>query len=268
MGTPQFMSPEQCTGRGVDHRTDIYALGVILFRIYCGKLPFEGESVAEVMTAQLTQPPPKPSEFAQLSPPLENLILSCLDKNPANRPVSAAELGMRLREVAQVGGAITALHAPMQRTGEAKAKTRKGFAVEGEASGKSKAASSSRRNLLLGLIAAAVAGGALAAWLATRGGTGAAQPAASASPSASPAPALAVPPAPVEPVVAAPAVAAPAIIAPPPVASEPAAPTKRLGARSVRPGENTAKSNPVPPETNKSKPSRAARQGLIQENPF
>ncbi|HEX7508079.1 MAG TPA: serine/threonine-protein kinase [Polyangia bacterium] len=270
MGTPQFMSPEQCTGRGVDHRTDIYALGVIIFRIYCGRLPFEGESVAELMTAQLTQPPPKPSEFAQLSPPLENLILSCLDKNPANRPVSAAELGIRLKEVAQVGGAITAVHAPMQRTGEAKTETRKGFAVDGE---ERSHGSNHRRNLLLALVAATVAGGALVAWLATRSGTPAAHPASATSPAAASAPAVAVPSAPAAPTVAAPAVAAPAVAAPavtapPPLTGEPAGPRKRPGLRSLRMGENTPKSNAVLPESTKSKPSRAARQGLIQENPF
>jgi hypothetical protein len=260
MGTPQFMSPEQCTGRGVDHRTDLYALGVILFRIYCGRLPFEGESVAEVMTAQLTQPPPKPSQFAQLSPPLENLILSCLDKNPANRPVSAAELGMRLREVAQVGGAITAVHAPAHRTGEAKVATRKGFAVDGEERGKG--TSARRRNLVLALVAATVAVGALVAWLATRAGSSAAPPTAATAPAPAPAaPTAATSPVPVP-------TPEPAATLPAPPPSEPAPVAKRLVPRPLRPSEKASKPNPVPAEPTKSKPSRAARQGLIQENPF
>ena len=274
MGTPQFMSPEQCTGRGVAPRTDIYALGVILFLVYCGKLPFEGESVAEVMTAQLTQPPPKPSEFAQLSPPLEHLILSCLDKNPANRPVSAAELGMRLREVAQVGGAVTAVHAPVHRTGDAKAETRKGFAVEGEERGKGKATRSSRRQLLLAMVVAAVVGGALVAWLAGRGPTTASPPTAATSPVPSPAPATAEPVA--APAAAAPTAAASPVTSPPPTAeptptpSEPTAVTKHPSARPApaRLGESAAKSSSLPAENTKNKPSRAARQGLIQENPF
>jgi len=272
MGTPQFMSPEQCTGRGVDHRTDIYALGVILFRIYCGKLPFEGESVAEVMTAQLTQPPPKPSELVQLSPPLENLILSCLDKNPANRPVSAAELGMRLREVAQVGGAITAIHAPVHRTGEAKAATRKGFAINREERSKGKAVRGHQRKLILAVVAATVVGGALAAWMATRGGSPLVRPASVPSPASSPLPAIAASPAPVAlPSTGSPVAPLP-IIAPSPVPDEPSASTKRPASRSVpaatRPGEHPPKSNAISPESAKTKPSRATRQGLIQENPF
>jgi eukaryotic-like serine/threonine-protein kinase len=258
MGTPQFMSPEQCTGRGVDHRTDIYALGVILFRIYCGRLPFEGESVAEVMTAQLTQQPPKPSEFAQLSPQLENLILSCLDKNPANRPVSAAELGLRLRDVAQVGGAITAVHAPVHRTGDAKAETRKGFAIEGEERGEGKPAS--RRNLVLALVAVTVVGGALVAWLATRGGRPVAPTAAVPATSAPAAPVMATPP-------AAPA-AIPSAEPTSPLPSKPAAVAKRPAGRPARPTESAPKSNTGPAEPTKNKSSRAARQGLIQENPF
>ncbi len=104
MGTPQYMSPEQCTGRGVDHRADIYSLGVIIFQIFCGRLPFEGESVAEIMSDHLTKAPPRPGELAAVSPAMESLLLSCLDKNPANRPSSAAELGLRLKDAAMVGG--------------------------------------------------------------------------------------------------------------------------------------------------------------------
>jgi eukaryotic-like serine/threonine-protein kinase len=269
MGTPQFMSPEQCTGRGVDHRTDIYALGVILFRIFCGKLPFDGQSVAEVMTAQLTQAPPKPSELAQLSPQLEDLILSCLDKNPANRPASAAELGMRLREVGQVGGAITAVLSPVHR---AKAETRKGFAMgdEERASG----GGAARRNVVLAVAAAILATGALVAWLAMRTGSPAVRPAAVTSPPASPAPSPPTPPAapPSAVPAAVPAVAPAAVAEPAAVPGEPAAVVKRPTARPVtsaaRPNENTPKPNLVPAEPAKNKPSRAARQGLIQENPF
>jgi tRNA A-37 threonylcarbamoyl transferase component Bud32 len=277
MGTPQFMSPEQCTGRGVDHRTDIYALGVILFLIYCGRLPFEGESVAEVMTAQLTQPPPKPSAFAQLSSPLENLILSCLDKNPANRPVSAAELGMRLREVAQVGGAITAVHAPAHRTGDAKAETHKGFAVNGEEQGKGNTARGRQRKLFFALLFAAAMGGAIVAWLVARESGKAPLPTTTTaiSPVASPAPTMAKPAPAAEAPVAAPAPSAlPSPAAAVPAASEPTTPPGEHARRpraapvSARPGESTSKPNLVPAEPAKGKPSRAARQGLIQENPF
>jgi serine/threonine-protein kinase len=98
MGTPYYMSPEQCTGRGVDHRTDIYALGVMLYRIFAGRLPFEGESFAEVVAQQLTTPPAPPSRHANVAPGLEALILACLEKDPGRRPQTAAELARRLAE--------------------------------------------------------------------------------------------------------------------------------------------------------------------------
>ncbi len=270
MGTPQFMSPEQCIGRGVDHRTDIYALGVILFRVYSGRLPFEAESVAELITAQLTQLPPKPSEFAALSAPLENLILSCLDKKPENRPASAAELGLRLKEVAQVGGSVTAVHAPVHHVGKAKAETRKGFSVEEEDNGG--AARARRRNLLLAAAATVVAAGALVAWLALRGSSPATSPTPVTSPAVLPAPvapaaAAAVPP---PAVVQPPATPPAAVPAPPP--NQPATVAKRLLSRSTpaaaRPAENVPVPNPVPAEPARKKATRAARQGLIEENPF
>ena len=267
MGTPQFMSPEQCIGRGVDHRTDIYALGAIIFRIYCGRLPFEGESVAELMTAQLTEAPPKPSAFAQMSAQLENLILACLDKNPDNRPASAAELGMRLREVAQVGGAVTAVHAPLHRTGDAKAETRKGFAVEAVERKAVAKPGRSRKNLLLIFVAIAAAGGALVAWLAARG-----QPHAGPTTTA---PMTAPTTGSLPSAKTAPTETPPAVVPPPSIPSdEPVVPSaiepSTAVKRSARPGarEGGAKTTAAAPDSVKNKPSRAARQGLIQENPF
>ena len=96
MGTPQYMSPEQCYGRAIDHRTDIYALGVILYQIYTGKLPFEGETFAELLTKQLTQTPELPSTHANLPQALDALIMRCLSKEPAERPQGARELGEEL----------------------------------------------------------------------------------------------------------------------------------------------------------------------------
>ncbi len=91
MGTPAYMSPEQCKGVGVDHRTDIYALGMILYEMFTGRLPFEG-AFAELLTHHLITVPSPPSRFAQLPPALDRLIVSCVEKDPAQRPQSAAAL--------------------------------------------------------------------------------------------------------------------------------------------------------------------------------
>jgi serine/threonine-protein kinase len=266
MGTPQFMSPEQCTGRAVDHRTDVYAMGVILFRIYCGRFPFDGASVAEIIADQLYQPPPRPSSVVSLPPALDELILRCLDKDPARRPASAAELGMELKTAVQLAGAITEVHAPLHRTGDAAARTRKGFTPgtpdpdsDGEKSGSNKW----RLVVVAGVV---VVVGIVAMWFGLRGPKMAGPSTVQTAPS----PAMAVPaPAPVAPAPVAPA-AAPAMVpqaAPPALEQVPR--TLPARARVARAGAQKAESAPPPVKVNPTaKPSRAANQGLIQENPF
>ncbi|HVV51946.1 MAG TPA: serine/threonine-protein kinase, partial [Polyangia bacterium] len=106
MGTPHYMSPEQCHGRAVDHRTDIYALGVILYQLYAGRLPFEGETFMEVLTKQVTIPPEPPSKHAPSIPPaLDRLILRCLAKEPGERPQSAGEVQRELEGIFAVAPA-------------------------------------------------------------------------------------------------------------------------------------------------------------------
>jgi serine/threonine protein kinase len=112
MGTPQYMSPEQCHGRAVDHRTDIYAMGVILYQIWTGKAPFAGETFAELLTKQLTTTAERPSTLAPVPPELDELIMRCLEKDPARRPQSARELGERLAKILADRPAPTALLDP------------------------------------------------------------------------------------------------------------------------------------------------------------
>jgi hypothetical protein len=100
MGTPHFMAPEQCRGETtIDARADIYAMGVILYKMFTGRLPFEGASFLAVVTQQITAAPAPPSVHARLPPRLEALILRCLQKDPAGRPQRARALGQELGEI-------------------------------------------------------------------------------------------------------------------------------------------------------------------------
>jgi eukaryotic-like serine/threonine-protein kinase len=92
MGTPEYMSPEQCRGINVDHRTDIYAMGVILFRLVTGKLPFHGQTAFDVIAKQVTADPPRPSTVRSVAGPIEEVILRCLAKNPDDRYQTAKAL--------------------------------------------------------------------------------------------------------------------------------------------------------------------------------
>ena len=87
MGTPLYMSPEQCKGAGVlDHRTDIYSLGVILFEMISGRPPFNAEGVGELFAKHMLEEPPLVTEFAPECPPhMAAAIMKALAKDPAAR---------------------------------------------------------------------------------------------------------------------------------------------------------------------------------------
>jgi len=87
LGTPQYMSPEACESkRDVDHRTDIYAVGILLFQMLCGQLPFDGQSMGEVLVKQVMHAPPAPRGINPHIPPsVEQIILRCLTKAPDAR---------------------------------------------------------------------------------------------------------------------------------------------------------------------------------------
>ena len=93
LGTPEYMSPEQVSGKKVDERADVYSLGIILFELFTGQLPFTGESAIAVGFRQLKEDPPAPSEInAQLSGALDEVILKALEKDPVRRYRSVADL--------------------------------------------------------------------------------------------------------------------------------------------------------------------------------
>jgi serine/threonine-protein kinase len=81
MGTPAYMSPEQCEGRAsVDTRTDVYALGIVLYEMLTRRVPFVGEGYGEILVQHLTQRPVPPSQFRVLPPHVEVVVLKALEK--------------------------------------------------------------------------------------------------------------------------------------------------------------------------------------------
>ena len=118
MGTPHYMSPEQCYGQAVDHRTDLYALGVILYQTYTGRLPFQGEVFAEILAKQLTLVPDRPATIVPIPAALDDLIMRCLAKDPADRPSSARVLGEELAGIAvpRIAPSVPPTRAPATTT--------------------------------------------------------------------------------------------------------------------------------------------------------
>jgi serine/threonine-protein kinase len=93
IGTPTYMSPEQCRGVAVDHRADLYSLGVILYKLLAGRAPFVGEGEGDVLAAHIHVPPPLMSSFVPNIPPaVEQLVQRLLQKAPADRPQTADEV--------------------------------------------------------------------------------------------------------------------------------------------------------------------------------
>lgn len=105
VGTPEYMAPEQARGNAVDGRTDIYALGIVLYELVCGRPPFiaqNGNKLA-VMTDQTSTLPPPPHVFLPDIPPeLEALILRCLEKLPEHRFQTASDLITALTRVQNI----------------------------------------------------------------------------------------------------------------------------------------------------------------------
>ena len=96
-GTPFYMAPEQALGNPVDARTDIYAMGVIMYEVFAGSLPFQGESFMGILTQHITTDPEPVAQRAakvgrQLPPGLAEIITRCMQKNPAQRFGSMDEL--------------------------------------------------------------------------------------------------------------------------------------------------------------------------------
>ncbi len=112
LGTPHYMAPEQITGDEIGAATDVYALGVLLFQLVTGRLPFTAPTPLEVEVHHLHTPPPRPSDHARVSPGFDEVVVRCLAKEPGARYASVDELMEALRGAI---GARPAAGAPAPR---------------------------------------------------------------------------------------------------------------------------------------------------------
>jgi eukaryotic-like serine/threonine-protein kinase len=108
MGTPYYMSPEQCEGKAnIDHRADIYSLGVILFEMVTAKVPFGGEGYGEIIVKHITAPVPSPRAINPLLPPsLEAIILRALAKPREQRFQTMEEFAEALLDPERYASAV------------------------------------------------------------------------------------------------------------------------------------------------------------------
>jgi TolB-like protein/Tfp pilus assembly protein PilF len=102
MGTPAYMSPEQTSGRPLDHRTDIFSLGVVLHEMATGRRPFEGNSSAELISAILRDNPPSLTDVRpDLPGDLARIVRRCLEKDPRHRVQTARDVSNEFRDLAR-----------------------------------------------------------------------------------------------------------------------------------------------------------------------
>ena len=105
LGTPAYMSPEQAAGEQVDHRADIYSLGVLAYEVFAGRLPFVGANAHQILAAHVTQAPdPLTKHRTSVPPALAAVVMRCLEKKPADRWQHAAELHAQLENMATPSG--------------------------------------------------------------------------------------------------------------------------------------------------------------------
>ncbi len=110
-GSPMYMSPEQCVGDPADARTDIYALGCLMYECLTGNPPLFGQSVLETFNKVMNEKPKSVSTIVEIPQELDDLILKCLEKRPEDRPASMLEFRTALKEIKErMAGARRAAH--------------------------------------------------------------------------------------------------------------------------------------------------------------
>ncbi len=100
LGTSYTMAPEQIRGEAIDPRTDIYALGVVLYHLLTGQYPFRAETMTEIERQHMEAPPPRPSQMAAISPALDAVVLRCMEKTADRRFPTVKAFMEALREAA------------------------------------------------------------------------------------------------------------------------------------------------------------------------
>jgi tetratricopeptide (TPR) repeat protein/tRNA A-37 threonylcarbamoyl transferase component Bud32 len=100
IGTPHYISPEQVTGKDIDQRSDIYSLGIMLFEMVTGKVPFDGETPINIAFMHKTEKPPDPRKFnTQVSSDISRMILKCMEKDKKKRYQNTEEVLSDLRKI-------------------------------------------------------------------------------------------------------------------------------------------------------------------------
>ncbi|MGW3085937.1 protein kinase domain-containing protein [Streptomyces sp. NPDC001108] len=109
VGTPQYLSPEQALGRGVDARSDLYSVGIMLFQLLTGRIPFDADSPLAIAYAHVQEEPVAPSSINRsVTPAIDALVARALKKNPNDRFPSAAAMQDEIARVLSAGGATGA----------------------------------------------------------------------------------------------------------------------------------------------------------------
>src|SRR5262249_5545931 len=112
-GTPAYMAPEQLAGKGASVKSDLYALGLVLYELYTGHKAFEGTTFQELKRKHAEEAPRSPSTITPgFDPSVERVILRCLEKEPAARPASASQVAAALPGGDPLAAALAAGETP------------------------------------------------------------------------------------------------------------------------------------------------------------